>query len=146
VAASAGSAGRHASQVGGPECPIRGIRPDHRHVGHAVANLEALDALADLIDLPDDVLPHHERRLESQRLGVEMASDQHLSVVQARSEHADSNLGEAGSRRGGVDDFQPVGPAEACELNNPVALLSHGCMRLTRIAGCVVSASLAQMK
>jgi hypothetical protein len=39
---------------------------------HEHANLKAAHAIADLIDLPDDVVAHHERRPETHRLRVEV--------------------------------------------------------------------------
>jgi hypothetical protein len=44
---------RHAGQVVGPKRAIRGVRPEHRHVGHAVGKLKTGHASAELIDLPD---------------------------------------------------------------------------------------------
>jgi len=117
---------RHASHIARPERAILGVRPDHRHVRHAVANLKVAHAIADLIDLPDDVVAHHERRPEAHRLRVQVAPDQHLGVVKTRGEHADPHLAPAGGRQGSVDHLQPVGITEAGDSNNPVARLHHG--------------------
>ena len=125
---------RHASQVVGPERAIRGVRPDHCHVGHAVANLKAAHAVAELINLADDVIAQHEGRLEAHRLGVEAAPDQHLGIVHARGEHADPDLAPAGRRQRSVNHLQPVGTAEAPDLNNRIARLTHGRVRASRIA------------
>lgn len=61
---------RHAGHVVCPERTIVGVGSDHRHVGHAVANLKVAHAFAELIDFPDDVVAHHERRPEAHRLRV----------------------------------------------------------------------------
>jgi hypothetical protein len=63
--------------------------------------LKAAHAVAELINLPDDVKAQHEERLEAHRLGVEAAPDQ-------------------------VNHLQLVGTAEAPDLNNPIARLIHG--------------------
>ena len=93
----------------GSERSIGGIRSDHRHVGDSVANLEVVHAISDLIDFPDDVASHHERRSVARRLWVEMAPHQHVGVMQARGKHADPHLAAAGRRHHCVDHFQPVG-------------------------------------
>jgi len=61
---------RHAGQAVSPQRTIGGVRPDHRHIGHAVANLKVAHALAELIDFPDHVVAHYERRPEAHRLRV----------------------------------------------------------------------------
>jgi hypothetical protein len=58
-------------------------------------------------------------------LRVEVTPDQHIGVLHARSEHADPHLAAAGRRQGSIDHLQLVGTAEAPDLNNPVARLSH---------------------
>jgi hypothetical protein len=45
---------------GQPEAAVGGARPTT--VGHAVANLKAAHAIAELIDFPDDIMTQHERR------------------------------------------------------------------------------------
>jgi hypothetical protein len=52
----------HAGQAVGPKRAVGGVRPDHRQIGHAVANLNAAHAIAELIDFPDDIISQHERR------------------------------------------------------------------------------------
>jgi hypothetical protein len=87
--------------------------------------LKAAHITADLIDFPDDVIAHHEWRPACGSLRVEVAPDQHIRVLHARREHADPHLAYAGRWQGSVDHLQPVGPAEAPELNNSVAGLAH---------------------
>jgi hypothetical protein len=111
--------------VVGAECAIGSIRPDDRHIGYAVANLKGAHAIAELIDLPDDVVAEHERRLKMHRLWIEMPPDHDIGVHHAGREHADPYLAAAGRRQGSVDNLQLVGTAEAPDLNNPVARLRH---------------------
>ena len=117
---------RHAGQAVSPERAIGGIRPDHRHIGHPVTYLKAAHALAELIDLPEDIVAHHERRPAAHGLRIEAAPDQYVSVLQTRGEHADPHLAPAGRRQGSVSHIQPIGIAEAPDLNNPVARFSRG--------------------
>jgi hypothetical protein len=111
----------HRGQVAGPERPVGGVRPDHRHIGYPVAELKTVDANAELIDFPDDIIAKDERRSESRSLRVDVTPDRHVGVLHTRGEHADSHLGCAGRRQGGVNYFDHVGIAEAPDLNNPVA-------------------------
>jgi hypothetical protein len=60
-------------------------------------------------------------------LWVEVASYQHIGVVQARGKHADAHLAAAGRRYRGADHLQSVGIPEAIDLNNLVARLRQGC-------------------
>src|SRR6266853_6200145 len=93
VAASAASRpGRYGGESVSPERAIGGVRPDHRHIGHAVANLKAAHAIAELIDFPNDVIADHERRPAVHSLRIEVAPDQHVGVLHARGEHADPRL------------------------------------------------------
>ena len=118
---------RHAGQAVSPKRPIGGVRTDHRQIGHAVANLKAAHAIAELIDFPDHIISEHERRPAGRSLRVEVTPDQHVGVLHARGEHAGPHLAPAGRRQGSVDDhLEPVGIAEARDLNNTVARLSHG--------------------
>jgi hypothetical protein len=39
---------RHEGQVAGPECSIGSVRSKHRHIGHAVAEMKAAHAAAEL--------------------------------------------------------------------------------------------------
>jgi hypothetical protein len=57
---------------------------------------------------------------------AEVAPDNDVGVLQTRGEHADPHLAPPRFRQGSVDHLQPVGTAEAPDLNNPVARLSHG--------------------
>ncbi len=116
---------RHAGQVVGAQRAVGGVRAEHRHVGHAVADPKAFHAIADLIDLPDDVVSHDERRPSEPGLRVEVAPDQHVGVLDARGEHADAHFAPAGRRQGSIDDLQLVGTAEGPDLNDPVARLSR---------------------
>jgi hypothetical protein len=116
---------RHVDQVAGPERAVGGVRPDHRHIGHAVAELKAAHVIAELIDFPDDIIAQRERGLAAHHLRVKVAPDHHIGVLQARGEHADSYLAPGGRRQGSVDHLKPVGTAEAPDLNNPVARLGH---------------------
>src|SRR5215468_1682194 len=52
----------HGRQAVCSERAIGGVRSDDRHVGHAVSELEAGHAIAELIDFPDDVVARHEGR------------------------------------------------------------------------------------
>jgi hypothetical protein len=79
---------RDPGQVADRKRAIVGVRSNYRHVGDAVAKLKIAHAVADLIDLPDNVIAHHERRPQPHRLRVQMTPDQHLGVVKARSEDA----------------------------------------------------------
>ena len=54
-----------------------------------------------------------------------MPPDQYVGVLHARCEHAHPDLALARIRQGSLDHLQPVGIAEAPDLNNPVARLSH---------------------
>jgi hypothetical protein len=94
---------RHTGHVVRTEGTVIGVRPDHRHVSHAVANLKVAHAIAELIDFPDDIVAHYERWPEAHRLGVQMAPNQHLGVIEARGEHSHPHLPPAGSRWGSVD-------------------------------------------
>jgi hypothetical protein len=38
---------------------IGGIRSEHRHVGHTVADLKSVHKVAELIDFPDDIVAHY---------------------------------------------------------------------------------------
>ena len=116
----------HAGQIFGAERAISGVRPDHRHIGHAITDLEAAHAVAKLIDFPDDIIAHHERRPAEHRLRVEVAPDHDVGVLDAGGEHADPHLAPPGRRHGSVDHFELIGTAEAPDLNNPVARLAHG--------------------
>jgi hypothetical protein len=60
------------------------------------------------------------------RLRVEVAPDHHVGVLQTRGERADPHLAPPRSRQGSIDHLQPVEAAEAPDLNNPIARLSHG--------------------
>src|SRR5262249_52685467 len=112
----------YAGQVAGPERAIAGVGADDRHIGHAVANPKAAHARADLVDLPDHVVTHHERRPAQARLGVEVAPDERVGVLDAGREHANPHLAAAGRRQGSLDDLQAVGLTEARDLNHSVAL------------------------
>jgi len=72
---------RHAGQAVSPERAICGVRPDHRQIGHAVPNLKAAHAIAELIDFPDDIISQHERRPAGRSLRVEVATDQYVGVL-----------------------------------------------------------------
>jgi hypothetical protein len=91
-------------------------------------------AIAELINLPDDVIAQHKGRLEAHRLRVEAAPDQHLGIVHARGEHADPDLAPASRRQRSVNHLELIGTAEAPDLNNPIARLIHGRVRASRIA------------
>jgi hypothetical protein len=117
---------RHTRQVVRAERSISCVRSDHRHVGDAVANLEVAHAIAELVDFPDDVITHHERRSVARSLRVEVAPYQYVRVLQARGKHVDPYLAAAGRRQDSVDHLQPVGTPEAADLNNPIARLCHG--------------------
>jgi len=117
---------RHAGQVAGPERAIGGVRPEYRHIGDPVAKLKAAHAIADLIDFPDDVIAEHERRAAGGSLRVKVAPDRHVRVFKAGGEHADPHLASPGCRQRSLDQLEPLGTAEAPDLNNLVARLCHG--------------------
>ena len=122
---AASAASRPAGQAVSPERAISGVRPYHRQIGYAVPNLKAAHAIAELIDFPDNIISQHERRPVGRSLRVEMATDQYIGVLHARGEHANPHLAPAGRRQRSVDHLEPVGTAEAPDLNNAVARLSH---------------------
>jgi hypothetical protein len=62
-----------------------------------------------------------------------MAPYHHVGVLHARSEHADPHLAPASRRQRSVDHLQPVGIAEAPDLDNPVAQPCH--WRMDRLYG-----------
>jgi hypothetical protein len=114
-----------AGEAVSPEGAIGGVRPDHGHIRHAVANLKAANAIPELIDFADDVVPHHEGRPAAHGLRIEVTPDQHVGVLQPRREHADPHLATAGHRQRSIGHLQPIRAAEAPDLKNPVARLSH---------------------
>jgi hypothetical protein len=59
-------------------------------------------------------------------LRVEVTPDQHVGVLETRSENANPHLVPAGRRQASVDHLKPVGIAEALDVNNPVVRLFHG--------------------
>ena len=117
---------RHADQMVGSQRAIGGVRPNDGHIGHPVAERKAAHVIAELIDFPDDIIAHYERRPQAHRLRVEMSPDRDVGVLEARGEHADSHLVAGGRRQGSVDHLQVVGTAEAPDLNNSVARLFQG--------------------
>ena len=66
------------------------------------ARLDRLASIAELIYFPDDVIAEHERRPAAHRLWVEVPSDHHVRVGQARGEHAYSHLAPPGCRQRGI--------------------------------------------
>ena len=90
------------------------------------ARLDRLAAIAELIYFPDDVIAEHERRPAAHRLWVEVPSDHHVRVGQARGEHAYSHLAPPGCRQRGIKHLQPVRTAEAPHLDNVIVPLPHG--------------------
>jgi hypothetical protein len=114
---------RHADQMVGSQRTIGGVRPDHGHIGHALAEREAAHAIPELIDFPDDVIAHYERRPKQHRLRVQMSPDRDVGVLEGRGEHSDTHFAPTGYRQGSVDYLQLIGTAEAPDLNNPVARL-----------------------
>jgi len=116
---------RHAGKTVSPERAIGGVRPDHRHIGHAVAELKAAHAVTELIDFPDNVIAHHEGQPATHRLRIEVAPDQDVGVLQTRCEHADPHLTAAGRGQRSVDHLQPIGTAELPDLKNPIVRLFH---------------------
>jgi hypothetical protein len=119
------NAHRHARQIVSPKRTMGGVRPDHRHIGYAVANLEVAHAIAELIDFPDHVISHHKWGPATRSLWVKVAADQHVGVIHARSKHADPYFARAGRRQGSINHLQSLGIAEARDLNDSVARLSH---------------------
>ena len=114
---AASAASRPAGQAVSPERAISGVRPYHRQIGHAVPNLKAAHAIAELIDFPDNIISQHERRPVGRSLRVEMATDQYIGVLHARGEHANPHLAPAGRRQRSVDHLEPVGTAEASAIS-----------------------------
>src|SRR6266542_5575600 len=86
---------RHSREVVSTERSIGCVRPEHRHVGDAIADLEVAHTIADLIDFPDDVIPHHERRPVARSLWIQMAPDQDVGVLQAGGQYVDPYLAAA---------------------------------------------------
>src|SRR5215469_16427997 len=86
--------------------------------------LKSAHAIAKLIDFPDDIVAHYKRWPAGRCLRVEMASDQCVSVLKARSEHADPHFAGTSRRHGSVDNLQALGIAEAPELNNARGLIT----------------------
>jgi len=128
---------RHTRQIVSPKRAIGGIRPEHRHVGHLIAKLKAAYAITQLIDLSDDIIAQHERWPLAHRLRVEVAADRNVCILQARGEHADSYLSPACRWHWSVDDLQPLRPAEAAHLNNPITRLAHArTPRQENLRGC----------
>lgn len=125
IAAVLAERSRHAAQVIGLERTVGSIRPNHRHVSDVVANLKVMYAIAELIDFPNDIIAQDERRLAARGLGVEAAAYQHVGLVQTRGKHPDPHLAVPGRRHGRFNYLQPVGTAEAADLDNPVAPLRH---------------------
>jgi hypothetical protein len=82
--------------------------------------------MAELIDFPDHIVAHYERRPAGRSLWIEMTPDQCVGVLQTRGEHANAHLASSGRRQGSIDYPQPVGTAEACDFNNTIARLDHG--------------------
>jgi hypothetical protein len=65
------------------ERAISGIRADDRHIGHAVAQPKASYALAELIDVSDDIIAEYERQTLGCGLRIHMPPDQSVCVVEA---------------------------------------------------------------
>jgi hypothetical protein len=76
---------RHRGQMACLKRAIGGIRSEHRHVGHAVAQLKSAHAIAELIDFPDDIVAHYKGWAAGGSLRVEMATDQCVGILNARS-------------------------------------------------------------
>src|SRR6516164_11689752 len=104
---------------------IGGVRSEHRHVRHALAELKSHHALAELIDFADDVVAHHEGRAARCSLRIEMTPDQRVGVLKAGGEHANPHLARTRARQGSIDQLQALRAAEATELNDAVAWLAH---------------------
>jgi len=122
----------HAGQILGPERAIGGVRADDCHVGYAVARLEPSHTFAQLIDLADDIIAQHERRLQSYRLEIEMTPDHDIGVHDARGEHAHPHLARSGRWHGGLDHLESIGTAEAPDLNNAVVRIGHASNSMQR--------------
>jgi hypothetical protein len=54
-----------------------------------------------------------------------MAPNNHVGVLQTRREHTNPYLAPPGYRQRSIDNFKPIGTAEAPDLNNAVARLVH---------------------
>jgi hypothetical protein len=76
-------AGGNTGQIFCAECAISGVRSDHRQIGHAIADLKAVHVITELVDFPDDVIAHHERRPEEHRLRVDVTPNHHIGVLDA---------------------------------------------------------------
>jgi hypothetical protein len=66
-----------------PEYTVLSVGSDHRHISHAVANLKAADAIAELINFADDIIAEHQGRPTEHRLRVEVTPDYDVSVFHA---------------------------------------------------------------
>ena len=115
----------HATNISGAERAIVSIRAEYGHIRHSIAKLKSAYAVTKLIDFADDTIAQRERRPAAHRLWVEVASDNHVRVLQARGEHAHPHLAARGHRQRNLDDLQPIGTAEALDLNNPVVRFAH---------------------
>jgi len=104
---------RHAGELLGPERAIRGVRPNDRHVGNPFTQLKAAHAIAELVNLSDEVVTHYERWAPQAGLRIEMLPYQGVGVLHAGGEHADPHLASAGQRHRNIDHFELVRTPEA---------------------------------
>ena len=100
----------------------------HQVRHHAVADLPALDALADLGDPPDDLDPEDERRLD--REARQPLADVDVQMVERRRGDVDQHLARAGPRIGDVLELEAVQPAELVEHDCLHALASSLAMNV----------------
>jgi hypothetical protein len=117
---------RHTGQLLGPERAIGRVRSEHGHVSHSIAQPKAAHAITQLIDFPDHIIADHEWRQASHRLGVEMAPDDDVGVLQACGKHAHAHLTPAGRRHWSINYLQLFGTTKASELYNPVSRFRSG--------------------
>ena len=94
----------------------------HQERHHAVADLPALDALADLCDPADDLDPEDERRLD--REARHALADVDVQVVERGRADVDQHLARAGLRIGYILELEAVQPAELVEHDCLHALAS----------------------
>ena len=97
--------------AGAAEAALAAGRHQQRH--HAVADLPALDALAELGDPADDLEAEDERRLDREARGA--LADVDVEVVERAGRDVDQHLARAGPRVGNVFEPKHVDSAELVE-------------------------------
>src|SRR5205823_13441143 len=102
--AEADEAGLEAERLAAGQAVAAAAARVHQVRHHAVADLPALDALADLGDPPDDLDAEDERRLD--REPGDALADVHIEVVERRGSDVDQHLPRARLRIGDVFELK----------------------------------------